>query len=84
MDEDGGILPLDEAELYGVKWGNEWRDPENDQTVPFYILASVISDAGRIHLDADASKYNCRQIKFKPLISPMRVDQQSWWRFFER
>ena len=44
------------------------RDVENVQAAPFYNLASAISDAGRIHLDADASKLNCRQIESGPLI----------------
>ena len=48
MDGNGGILPLDEAELYSAKLWNGGEIPENVQTAPFYILASAISDAGRI------------------------------------
>ena len=42
---------------------NGGESPENVQAAPFYNLASATSDAGRIHLDADASKHNCCQIK---------------------
>ena len=66
--ENSGILPLDEAEQYRAKLWNGGQISENDQSVPFYIMTSAISDAGRIHMDADASKYNCCEKEPGPLI----------------
>ena len=67
MVGNGKVLSLDETELSGEN-GEWWKDEENVQTAPFYNLASAILDAGRIHLDADASKLNCHQIESGLLI----------------